>query len=231
MSGQEIFPILLDTLRGRAIVPTMYRGKRKPIVLLQLTMLLLATCGLTTGEQERAILDYYTETNREKYADLLVDVDRYTTSGADFQKKYYKHLIGVAGEIVEKKKLSLEKGSVGFYYDKKSGDRAKLYLGLDINTKSSFDQSFETVAVSLIRGNLADVVQTINSCRSIFGEKDVIGTVIGWMWSSGGRIEHLSVWMVKEDVIKFEDRMITFDELVHRSTVTDTKGRVIRLPL
>ena len=194
-------------------------------------MLFLATCGLTTAEQERAILDYYTDANREKYADLLVEIDRYTTSGAEYHKKYYKHLIGVAGDIVEKKKLSLEKGSVGFYYDKRSGDRSKLYLGLDINTKSSFDQSFETVSVSLIRGNLADVVQTINSCRSIFGEKDVMGAVIGWMWSSGGRPEHLSVWMVKEDVIKFEDRMITFDELVHRSTVTDTKGRVIRLPL
>lgn len=198
---------------------------------MQLMVLFLATCGLSTGERERALLDYYTETNREKYADLLVDVSRYTTSGIEFHKKYYKHLIGVAGDIVEKKKLSVEKGSVGFYYDKRSGDRSRLYLGLDINTGLNYDQSFETVAVSLIRGSLKDVILTINSCRSVFIEKEVIGMVLGWMWSAAGLPQHLSIWIAKEDLIKFEDGLITFDELIQRSTTTNTAGRVIRLPL
>ncbi len=197
----------------------------------RLVVLLFATCGLTTQEQERAILNYYSEENREKYADLLVDIARYTTSGASYHNKYFKHLIGVAGDITEKKKLVLEKGSVGFYFDKKSGDRSKLYLGLDINTNSSPNQPFEAVAAGFIMGNLKDIMQTLNSCRSIFDEKDIYGMVVGWIWLSGGRLEHLSLWILKEDVLRFEDGKITFDELVHRSTATNTTGRVVRLPL
>jgi hypothetical protein len=200
------------------------------LVPMLLTILFFATCGLTT-EREQKILDLYTDQNKDKYADLLVDVQNYTTSGVEYHKKFYKYLIGIAGDIVEKKKLSIEKGSVGFYYDKKSGDRSRLYLGLDINTQANFDQPYETVAVNLIRKNLKDVVQTINSCRSIFSENEIVGMVLGWRWNAKTVREHVSVWIYKEDFIKFEDGMITFDELVQRSTIANTTGRVIKLPL
>ena len=193
-------------------------------------MMLFATCALTT-EREQKILDYYSDRTREKYADLLVDTSRYTTSATEYHNKFLRYLIGIAGDIVEKKNLVVEKGSIGFYYDKKSGDRNKLYLGLDIDTRGNYDQPFENVAVSLVRKNLRDVVQTINSCRSIFSEGQIAGMVIGWKWTSRAGREHVSVWILKEDFIKFEDAMITFDELVQRSFVTNTAGRVIKLPL
>jgi len=208
----------------------MIHSKKMIIIPLLLTILFFATCGLTT-EREQKILDLYTDQNKDKYADLLVDVQNYTTSGAEYHKKFYKYLIGIAGDIVEKKKLSIEKASVGFYYDKKSGDRSKLYLGLDINTQAYFEQPYETVAVNLIRKNLRDVIQTINSCRSIFSENEIVGMVLGWKWNAKTAREHVSVWIYKEDFIKFEDGMITFDELVQRSTIANTTGRVIKLPL
>ncbi len=208
----------------------MINGKKYIVFLLHLAVLLLATCALTT-EREKKILDFYTDQNREKYADLLVDVQRYTTSATEYHNKFMRYLIGIAGDIVEKKKLAIDKGSIGFYFDKKSGDRNKLYLGLDIDTKGNFDQPFENVAVSLIRRNLRDVVQTINSCRTIFSENQIRGMVIGWKWTSKGAPEHVSVWILKDDFIKFEDDMITFDELVQRSFITNTMGRVIKLPL
>ncbi len=208
----------------------MVKGKKYIVFLLNLAVLLFATCASTT-EREQKILNYYTDNNKEKYADLLVDTSRYTTSATEYHNKFSRYLIGIAGDIVEKKNLAVEKGSVGFYYDKKSGDRNKLYLGLDINTKGNFDQPFENVAVSLIRRNLRDVVQTINSCRSIFSEDQIVGMVIGWIWASKGGREHVSVWILKDDFIKFEDALITFDELVQRSFVTNTAGRVIKLPL
>lgn len=195
-----------------------------------LTVLFFATCALTT-EREQKILDYYNDQNKEKYADLLVDVQRYTTSATEYHNKFIRYLIGIAGDIVEKKKLAVDKGSIGFYFDKKSGDRNKLYLGVDIDTKGNYDQPFENVAVTLVRRNLRDVVQTINSCRSIFSEDHIAGMVIGWKWTSRGGSEHVSVWILKEDFIKFEDNMITFDELVQRSFVTNTAGRVIKLSL
>jgi hypothetical protein len=200
------------------------------IIPILLTALFFATCGLTT-EREQKILDLYTDQNKDKYAGLLVDVQNYTTAGAEYHKKFYKYLIGIAGDIVEKKKLSIEKGSIGFYYDKKSGDRNKLYLGLDVNTQGYYDQPYENVAVNLIRKNLKDLVQTINSCRSIFSENEIVGMVLGWKWNTKAAREHVSVWIYKDDFIRYEDGMITFDELVHRSTVTNTIGRVIKLPL
>ncbi len=208
----------------------MTHPKKIIMIPMLLTILFFATCGLTT-EREQKILDLYTDQNKDKYADLLVDVQNYTTSGAEYHKKFYKYLIGIAGDIVEKKKLSIEKGSVGFYYDKKSGDRSKLYLGLDINTQASYEQPYEAVAVNLIRKNLKEVIQTINSCRSIFSEGEIIGMVLGWKWNAKAAREHVSVWIYKEDFIRYEDGMITFDELVQRSTITNTTGRVIKLPL
>ena len=208
----------------------MIRGKNYTVLLLYLAVATFITCG-STSEREKKILDYYTEQNKEKYADLLVDVQRYTTSGAEYHKKFFKYLIGIAGDIVQEKNLAVEKGSVGFYFDKKSGDRNKLYLGLDLDIAARYDQPFAKVAVSLIRKDLKDVVQTINSCRAIFSESQIVGMVIGWIWDSKEGREHASVWIRKEDFIKFEDGMITFDELVQRSTITNTAGRVVKLPL
>src|SRR4030042_6201604 len=215
--GSGVRPGLSSTSGGSGgdIIPV----RRTVIFMLQLTALFFATCGLTATEREQVILNYYSDRNRDAYADLLVDVQRYTTAGAEYHKKYYRHLIGIAGDIVEKKKLSVENGSIGFYYDKRSGDRGKLYLGLDINTQANYDQPFENVAVSLVRKSLRDIVQTINSCRSIFGEGEIVGMVIGWKWSAPGGREHVSGWIPKDDFIRFEGGVITFGELVHRSTV------------
>jgi len=210
----------------------MRQGRRYILFLLQMTALLFATCGLTT-EREQKILDYYSDNSRNRYADLLVEVERYTTTaGAQYHQKFYKHLIGIAGDLVEKKKLVVEKASIGFYYDKKSGDRNKLYLGADLaSPKGDFAQPYEAVAVSLIRKDIRNIIETVNSCRSIFDEKDVVGMVIGWWWTATGARERVSIWVLKEDLMKFEDGMITFDELLLRSTFTNTIGRVIKLPL
>lgn len=208
----------------------MNTGSKKILLLLLMTALLFSTCGLTT-EREQNILDRYSDRNRDKYAGLLVEEERYTTTGVEYHRKFYKHLIGIAGDIVENKKLSVEKASVGFYYDKFSGERRKLYLGLDIATSGAFPQPYEAVAVSLIRKDLRDIVQTVNSCRTIFGETEIVGMVIGWRWSAAGANERVNVWILESDLLKFEDGMITFDELLQRSTVTSTIGRVIRLPL
>ncbi|MBN1496463.1 MAG: hypothetical protein JXA07_06820 [Spirochaetes bacterium] len=208
----------------------MIHGRKSSILLLHLAVLFFATCGSTT-EREQNILNLYNARSDQKYADLLVDPARYTTSGVEYHRKYYRYLIGIAGDIVEKKGLAVEKGSLGFYYDKRSGDRNMLYLGLDIDTGSAFEQPFDTVTVRLIRKDLKEVIQTINSCRTIFGEADIVGMVIGWVWTSRGAREHASVWIGKQDFIRYEDEKITFDELLMRSTVTNTIGRVFRLPL
>jgi hypothetical protein len=206
-------------------------GKKTSIIASQLFMVFFATCALTTAGPESRMPGRLAGAAGEKYADLLVDPALYTTSGAVFQKKYYRLLIGVAAEFVEKMMLSVQKGSIGFYYDKRSGDRERLYLGLDLAEKGADGRSFDAVAADIIMKHLTDIVKALNSCRSIFNEKGVAGAVIGWIWTSGNGTEHLSVWIAKEDLIRFEEGMITFNELVQRSSITNTAGRVIRLQL
>jgi hypothetical protein len=55
--------------------------------------------------------------------------------------------------------------------------------------------------------------------------------VIGWIWSSGNGTEHLSVWIATEDLMRYEEGLITLNELVQRSNITNTAGRVIRIQL
>ena len=206
-------------------------GRRMTVTIAHIALLFFATCGMSVTEREEAIVNRYNDASRNRFADFLVEESRYTTDGVQLHRKYYRHLIGIASDIVERKGFAVERGSIGFYFDRISGDRGKLYLGLDIDARASYDQPFENVAVSLIRSGLREIIQTINSCRSIFDERNVVGMVIGWKWKSDGGYEHVNVWILKEDFVRFEDGMLTFSELVQRSTVTNTAGRIIRLPL
>jgi len=194
---------------------------------------LLFTCGSTPTREsrEKDILKNYDEGKKTAYSDLLVDEIRYTTSGGVYHRKYYRHLIGIAGDISENKKLKVSKGSIGFYYDRKSKNRDSLYLGLDIESGKEMTAEYERSAIELLNEYLRDVISTIYSCKSIFDEKDIVGMVVGIKWTRNGSAEMVNIWIDKRDVLKYEDSMLTFDELLMRNTVTNTEGKIFRLPL
>jgi hypothetical protein len=200
----------------------------------------LSTCAsspITNGgnaeerrvEREKIILEGYSDEKGDKYASLLVDPERYTTNGAEYQKKYYRHIIGIAAEIVEKKKMTIETGSMGFYYDRKSADRDKLYLGLDLVMGEVANRDYAQVAQGLIDTNLKLIMETMNSCKTLFLEDQIVGMVIGFKWTAAGEARQINVWMLEDEVMRYENSRITFDELVHRSTLTNTEGKVIML--
>jgi len=199
-------------------------------------ILFLSTCGSRSVKdsdrqrevREKAILNQYSQEKNEKYADLLVDIQRYTTNGAAFQERYHKYLIGIAGDITENKGMTIGKGSIGFYFDKKSSDRDRLYLGLDILAGDISNKQYDRVALALIHEYMESIMETMNSCKTIFGEKEVVGMVIGFKWKGGDSDEQVNIWIQKEDVLKYEINQLTFDELVQRSTVTNTAGKIIR---
>jgi len=209
--------------------------------LVLMVVMFLSTCGSSSVkdndsdkialEREKAILKQYSESRKEKYADLLVDVERYTTRGGYFQKKYYKYLIGVAGDITENKNLKIGKGSIGFYFDKKSNKRDRLYLGLDVNLGAISSTNYNNVAIALLKEHIRPIVNTINSCKTLFEEKEIIGMVIGFKWTSPDYNEQVNIWIVEDDVFKFENNKLTFDELIQRSTITNTTGKIVRLPI
>jgi hypothetical protein len=214
--------------------------KNISITIAILTILFLSTCGSKSiktdngepaNKREDKILKQYSKEQDNKYSDLIVDIKKYTTNGAVYQKKYYKLLIGVAVDIVDNKKLRIVRGSIGFYYDKKSRHRNKLYLGLDIDTGLTDDNQYGRVAVELLKKNIREISDTVNSCRSIFQEKEVVGMVIGLKWRSSSRTEQVNLWINEDDIIRFEKRNLTFGELIQKSTITNTRGNIIKLQL
>ncbi len=201
-----------------------------PIIII----LALSTCGSSQIRdkkiREQRILKLYSQTKKDKYADLLVNIDKYTTNGAYFQSKYYKHLIGVATEISEKKNLKVANGTLGFYYDNKK-DKNQLYLGLEVNTEKTFTGSYSKIALTFIKNELRTILETIYSCKTVFDEKHIIGIVIGWSWSNNDRKEHVNIWISEKDILKFEQNQLLMDEVIRRSTITNTEGIIIMLPL
>ncbi len=193
----------------------------------------LFTCGSTVNEnlREESILNRATKDSEEKYARLLVDQNLYTTKGGELQKKFYRHLIGIAGEISEKRQLTIIPGTIGFYYDKKSGDKTRLYMGLDIQSGRQFPATLTDKALQALRKDVGIVMHTMDSCRSIFREDDVAGMVIGWRWSNNKSGEFVSLWIEKSDMTKYVNLQLTVEEVIHRSTVTNSEGKIIRLPL
>jgi hypothetical protein len=205
-----------------------------------LTILFLSTCGsksIKTGsgttdkKREDKILKQYSKEQDNKYKNLIVDIKKYTTNGAVYQEKYYKLLIGVAVDIVDNKKLEIVRGSIGFYYDRKSQHRNRLYLGLDIDTGITDDNAYGRVAVELLKKYIREISDTVNSCRSIFEEEEIVGMVIGFKWRSYTRAEQVNIWINEDDIIRFEKRNLTLDGLIQKSTITNTYGNIIRLQL
>jgi len=192
----------------------------------------LSTCASSVSEKrEQQILDNYSQSRSDRYAGLLVDESRYTTSGGMYHKKFYKYLIALASDLIEKKSMTIVKGTVGFYYDRKSGSPNALYLGLDIDTSLNMDNGFEASALKILKKNLKAVVHTMNSCKSIFYESEIHGAVIGWKWRDSGRDEQLNIWLKKGDMIQFEDKKLTFEELIQKSDIINTAGKPVRLPI
>lgn len=185
-----------------------------------------------TGVTEKEIRDNYTEQRGVQYESYLVPLEDYTlVQGIRLQKKYRDLLIGLITELVEKREYALVRGSVGFYFDRRSNRRNELYLGLDIRTGDNYYEAYENVAVRLLKGELPRLLDIIYSCVSVFQEKTVAGVVLGWSWRQDGRRQTMNIWITKDDIIRYRAGSLTFGELVQRSTVTDTDDNIIRPPL
>ena len=191
----------------------------------------LQSCGAIQTRKEKEIASHYSEQKAELYADRLVDIRDYQTNGAIYQEKYYKLLIGLAVEIIENRKIDIALRSLGFYFDMKSDERSKLFLGFDIESGTLTAPDYAEAAIKLVRQDLREILNTIHSCASIFNEKEIVGMVIGWKWHRGGTREQLNIWIPHHEVTRFINMRLTFTELIQLSIVTDTEGKIIRLPI
>lgn len=192
----------------------------------------LSCASAQGGEGHYDVLNY--SSGSPEYGKYLVDVDSYTTSGSVYHKKYVEYLYGVAKILATEKSMAVGEKSIGFYYDKKENRKDKLFLGVDLSVPDQAvlpSETYEKNARVMIGAYLKDVMGVMHSCTAVLAENEIKGTVIGLVWRRGGAKELINVWILKEDLALFYRNSLTLSELVIRSTVTNTDGRIIRLTL
>ncbi|HEY1405402.1 MAG TPA: hypothetical protein VF857_02210 [Spirochaetota bacterium] len=197
------------------------------------------TCATAQQKEQTAnppdkydVLQYATEDSR--YNKYLVTIESYTTNGSTYHKKYLQYLYGIAKIFVDEKKIAVGEHSIGFYYDKKENRKDKLYLGVDLilpDEMVSQEASYDKNARALIGKNLREMMSVLSSCTEVLKENEVKGVVVGLVWKRNGLRELVNIWISKDDVDLFYRNELTLNELVIRSTVTNTDGRIIRMTL
>ncbi|PKL16884.1 MAG: hypothetical protein CVV49_13900 [Spirochaetae bacterium HGW-Spirochaetae-5] len=167
----------------------------------------------------------------KKYTDLLVNIRSYSTNGGYYQNKHEKSLLSMAGEIIEGQDLEISKESIGFYYDKKSARTDRLFLGVDINIEKEGSLDYGRFSVKLIKENVSGIVDLMFKYKALFSEEEVFGIVIGFKWFENGSGQQVNIWIKKDDLRLFYDSKITLNEMYQRSTITNTIGKIILLPI
>jgi len=166
-----------------------------------------------------------------KYEDYLVDINSYSTNGAYYQKKYKKDIIGLARDMAEQQDMDISIGSVGFYYDKKSNRPDRLFFGFDIVVNNENRLNYSRFSVKLIKEYVADIADEIYKYSFVRSEKEVVGIVIGFKWRDGSIDQQVNIWIKKEDVALFVEERLTANEMFQRGSITNSRGRIILLPI
>jgi hypothetical protein len=166
-----------------------------------------------------------------RYEDYLVDINSYSTNGSYYQNKYKKEIISIAKNITEKQDIDISKGSMGFYFDKKSKRTDRLFFGIDIIVNKDSNLEYSRFSVKLIKENVADIIDEIYKFKFVPSENEVVGVVIGFRWNDAGTNQQVNIWIKKEDIALFLEERLTENEMFQRGTITNSAGRVILLPL
>ncbi len=196
----------------------------------------IASC-LSADTREKKILKYSEDKEQvRKYEIYLVNPEQYTTRGAEFHSKYYPYLIGIARSVIEERKFSVIEKSIGFYYDKREARKDKLYLGIDItvpyeisNGYKTSQSSYQEIALAQVHKYLTKLLYVMASCGSVFKEPEIIGSVIGIRWERENIMEIVTIWVDMRDILRYEKKELTFDEIIQRNFVTNTEGKLIKL--
>ncbi len=189
--------------------------------------------GTNGGTTEKYDVSQYANED-SVYSMYLVPVDSYTTNGAVYHKKYIKYLYGIAKIFRDEKKVFVGDKSIGFYYDKKENRKDKLFLGVDLLIPGSSvvkEDDYEKNARTIIGRNLREMMNVLSSCTEVLKEDEIRGVVVGLIWDRNGKREMVNIWIGKSDMDLYYGNGLTLNELVIRSTVTNTDGRIIRMSL
>lgn len=208
---------------------------KKNIILLVASVVMLtsynANPSLYAADEDSAIVRKCDQGNYEKYGSYLIDVNLYTGGGDSLHKKYLNDLLCLASVMVEQQDIPLVKQTVGFYRDRLSGSRSPFYIGFDVAAEYDGSLDYGRFCTRLIRENVSGIAEEAARFEQVFMEQDVAGIVVTFTWNWNSKDGSVTIWISEKDVLLFNNDKITASELYQRSTVTNTSGRVILLPI
>ncbi len=176
---------------------------------------------------------------KKKFSEYLVDVKYYSTNGGYYQNKYEDRILSVVGKLIKGLGLKISPGTFGFYFDKKSTRTDRLYIGLDIlidkkklpSAGQDNAGEYSRYAVAVIKENTMKILNEIYKHGVILKEKEIVGVVIGYKWVHMGMRQQVNIWIKEDDIYLTYQGKLTVNEMLQRSTVTDTVGKVILLSI
>jgi hypothetical protein len=198
-----------------------------------LSCLIFTMCATAEVKNQKYDIAKYSSKS-SVYDRYLVSLDSYTTIGSVYHKKYEETLYGIAKIFIDEKKFVINDKTIGFYYDKKENRKDRLFFGADFNVSQSVvsdDADYEKNVRSVLKNYLLPSMEVMHSCPEVLNENDVKGIVFGYIWERSKRKELVNIWITKEDLVSYFKNDVTLTELVIRSVVTNTEGRIFRISL
>lgn len=205
-----------------------------PFFLVMTVMILLIFTSCASGEnqiKDDNISGPVKVETKEELSAYLVDIRSYSTNGSYYQKKYEKEIISVLSSLMENYEFDISRRSAGFYFDKKSNRTDRLYLGFDVEVIKDNNLDYGRFSTSLIKENVPAVMNEFLRYDRIFNEREIAGLVIGFKWKEGSLNRQVNIWIKKEDMFLAGKSKITINEMYQRSTITNTEGKIILLPI
>lgn len=167
-------------------------------------------------------------TTENKKPNFFIDPDKYTTDGVIYQQRYKRNLQGIINTLL-KSDMVIKEQSVGFYFDKKSNNPQRLYVGLDLIVNDIAGADYGLRAKTALDKNLRYVMEAIHSQREFFKEEQIVGFVIGFVWTNANVNEQINIWIQSADAERYKNNELTYDETIQRSYLTNSQGRIIIL--